>query len=187
MRLFTALEAPEAWRDEAVRAQQRLAEQCAADLRFVARELLHVTVRFLGEVPPEQAATLVDAIEAQPPFEVDLALAPAGTFGQASRTSVVWLGVTIGERGTATLLETVDGAIRAAGLTPSEQPWRPHLTLARVRRQVEPPRRRAIAGAVRELPTPPPQLTLARGVSLYRSDLGNRAPRHKLLARSAVS
>lgn len=185
MRLFTALDTPEAWRDAAAAAQEQLAEVCGPDLRLVGREQLHVTVRFLGEVAPQQASDLATAIEDTPPFEVSAALAPAGTFGSAARTSVAWLGLTIDAP--EVILEAVDQAIRQAGLEPSEQPWRPHLTLARVRRQVAATRRRAIAEAVANLPAPPADSLRLRSVSLYHSVLGNRAPHHKLLARSAVS
>lgn len=187
MRLFTALDIPEDWRGVAVAAQARLAEHYEADLRFVRREHLHVTARFIGEVPADQAAVLTGAIEATPPIEVTATLAAAGTFGSAARTSVAWLGITIDEAQTTALLDVVDSTIRSAGLKPLDQPWRPHLTLARVRRQVDARRRGEIAQAVIGLPKPQPNPTFFRRVSLYQSDLGNRAPRHKLLARSAVS
>jgi 2'-5' RNA ligase len=189
VRLFTAIEIPDAWRDQAVRAQEQLAQSFEAELRLVRRSELHVTVRFLGEVDPDSADALARAIEAMPPFAVDLSLGRAGTFGPAARTSVVWLGVGIDEEQAAALLERTDEAIASAldSGDASEQAWRPHLTLARVRRQVGRERRREIAAAVRDLPAPAPHSTLVTTLSLFRSDLGNRAPRHKLLARSAVS
>ncbi len=187
MRLFTALDVPKDWRHAATEAQARLARQFDADLRFVRRDQLHVTVRFLGEVPPERATALAAAIEAAPPFEVDVALAPAGTFGPPARTAVTWLGVAIDDAATVAVLGSVDHAIRAAGLEPSDQRWRPHLTLARVRRQVDAARRREIAGAVAELPAPLAHSALVRSVSLFHSQLGGGPPNHKLLARSAVS
>lgn len=187
MRLFTTIDIPDSWRREAESFQRRLATSFADELRFVRRDELHVTARFIGETAAEPAAALTQAIEALPPFEVQLQLGPAGTFASASRPSVVWLGVAIADRDVALILEAVDGAIRAAGLTPSDQAWRPHLTLARLRRQVGADRRRAVAQAVRELPPPVPNEVVVTRVSLFRSDLGNRAPRHKLLARSAIS
>lgn len=187
MRLFTALDIPEDWRDAAVATQQRLAGRFEADLRFVAAEQLHVTVRFLGEVADDRAADLSRAIEAIPPLTTTLALEAAGTFGRAGHANVVWLGVGISPNDAVELLRHVDRAIDGTELTPPESTWRPHLTLARVRRRVAAERRVLLGQAVRDLPVPAPRTAARTSVSLYRSDLGNRAPIHKLLARSAVS
>jgi 2'-5' RNA ligase len=187
VRLFTAIEIPASWRDEAARLRRRLASDFEAELRFVAAEQLHVTVRFLGDVPDDRAAGLPATIEAIPPLTPTLTLEAAGTFGRAGRPHVVWLGVAIGSDDATELLREVDRAIAAAGLVPPEAPWRPHLTLARVRRQVGAERRESLAEVVERLPVPPPHSTASTTVALYRSDLGNRAPIHKLLARSAVS
>jgi len=187
LRLFTAIDVPEDWRAAATDAQQWLAEEFAAELRPVRRDQLHVTVRFLGEVPAEQAADLVRAIEAMPPLALELRLGAAGTFGPSARPTVVWLGVGMSDEESATLLGYLDRAIGAAGLTLADRPWRPHLTLARVRRQATADRARALAAVVATLPAAAPLTFTARSVSLYQSDLGNRAPHHKLLARSAIS
>lgn len=187
VRLFTAIEIPTSWRDEAVRLQRRLASDFEEDLRFVAAEQLHVTVRFLGEVADERAADLSQTIEAIPPLSPTLTLEAAGTFGRGGRPNVVWLGVGIDTDDTTELLREVDQAITVAELVPQEAAWKPHLTLARVRRQVGAKRRELLADAVRSLSVPPPQSIAETTVALYRSDLGNRAPIHKLLARSAVS
>jgi 2'-5' RNA ligase len=188
VRLFTAIYIPEAWRDEAVAVRTRLANRFDGDLRFVEREQMHVTARFLGEVPPDAAAELTRAIGELSPPPVPIALGPAGTFGSPPRTAVVWLGVSITEDGARSVLECIDRAIEAAGLGPAaDQPWRAHLTLARVRRQVAASRRRELAEAVQDLPVPASHATSVTTVSLFQSNLGNRAPNHKLLARSAVS
>jgi len=187
VRLFTAIEIPETWRAAAARYQAELDSRFKVDLRFVQREQLHVTVRFLGEVAADRVDHLTQAVEAVSPLAVELALAPPGTFGSPSRTGVVWLGIRIDDGPASELLAAVDAAINGAGLIASDQPWRPHLTLARVRRQVGSTHRRAIAQAVSDLAPPEPNPMLARTVALYQSDLGNRAPHHKLLARSAVS
>ena len=187
MRLFTAIDIPEAWRAEANRVRQQLAPRFDAELRFVAREQLHVTARFLGEVDADVVPNLVRAIEAVPRFEIELELAPAGTFGRASRPTVVWLGVSIAEVDSVDLLGDIDGALAAAGLTSPETSWRPHLTLARVRRQASVARRGELSRAVRDLPPPAANRHLASGFSLYQSDLRNSEPHHELLARSAIS
>jgi 2'-5' RNA ligase len=186
VRLFTALEIPEDWRTAAAAAQHRLSSTFDHELRLVRAEQLHVTVRFLGEVDPELLPALTASIEAMPALDLSATLAPAGTFGPVTRPTVAWLGIDLDAPAAEALVETLDAAIVAAGLPAPEGNWTPHLTLARVRREVRSNRRRELAAAIRELPVPPPRPARFHSVSLFESELGNRAPNHKLITRSAV-
>ena len=87
---------------------------------------LHVTLHFLGSVPRERVAELVQGLGVQfAPFELD--------FGHPE----LWHGgiaVLAPDEVPAPLLE-LHGALGAAlerlGLTPEARPYRPHVTLAR--------------------------------------------------------
>ena len=73
--------------------------------------------------------------------------------------------------------------MRAAGLPPEDRRLRPHLTLARLGRQLGPEERRAVAEAVRDLDAPEALRFRVREVVLVRSYLGNPGPRYEVLAR----
>jgi len=191
MRLFLAIEVPGAWRREAARALRALTAALHDDarplLRPVAADRLHLTVRFLGEVDGALLAPLQAALAgAVPPVAVDLALAPAGSFGPAARTSVVWLGVGGDLDGLRTLAARVDGAVIAAGLAldPREpHEARPHLTLARVRPRAGAAGRRAIAHATAALASPPPLPQRPEQLVLIHSRLTGDGPRYEVLQR----
>jgi 2'-5' RNA ligase len=113
-------------------------EEALADLeipgKVVPPENWHLTLRFLDsveEVPYERflaGLTELGEISAFP-----VRLGRLGGFPRNGRASVVWAGV---EQGTEELIElnaVVEEAAQAAGLDPEERPYRPHLTLARVR------------------------------------------------------
>src|SRR5690606_7213302 len=112
MRLFVAIEPPEAWRVAAAgmaAALQRAAGD--APLRLVDPSLTHLTLRFLGEVGDAHADALRTALGRHaPPLSVRLELAPAGTFGAASRTQVAWVGV----GGDLEALQALAGRVEAA-------------------------------------------------------------------------
>ena len=205
MRLFLAIEPPAAWRAAAARAAASLAARCPDSLRPVRPELLHLTLRFLGETGEERAAALRAALrEAFPaappavappaagppaagPVAVALELAAAGAFGPPARTSVVWLGVGGDLAALRALAARADAAAAAAGLPAGpgggrSEP-RPHLTVARVRRRAGPAERRAVAAAARALAAPPPAPFTARGLALVRSRPGPDGPRYEALER----
>ena len=93
VRLFISVELPETWRDAARAARAALERQVEATLRWVDPKLMHLTLRFLGEVPEQEVGRLRDVLDGVPPVDVQLALEEAGTFGPASRTAVVWLAI----------------------------------------------------------------------------------------------
>lgn len=187
MRLFIAIEAPDAWR---VAAEAQQAALLAAlpgatrrALRPVRPELLHLTLRFLGEVDEGAVDPLQAALDGVPPFRVELALAPAATFGPAARTGVVWLGIGGEVDALRALARAVEGAVRLAGAPPDDRPFAAHLTLARVGRSASAEDRGAVAAAVRALDPPPPLPFVADQLVLVRSHLGGPAPRYEVLSR----
>ncbi len=189
MRLFVALEISDAWRAAARATLRAVSGALAADppaarqLRPVDPALLHLTLRFAGEVDDGVAARIERELRAVPPIDLELELAPAGTFGPAARSAVLWLGVGGDLDGLRGLAERVDAAVERAGPPPDGGRFRPHLTLARVRRPATAAQRRAIAAAV--VAAPPPDRAPLRAVEvvLVRSHLGDRQPRYEVLSR----
>ncbi len=184
MRLFIAIEAPEAWRDAAQQVQRSLPADVRGLLRLVSPELMHLTLRFLGEVPEQNVPALTSALErATPPIEVPLALGTPGTFGPAARTGVAMLRIEGDRRALDALVARVDAAVEEALGTPREErAYNPHLTLGRVGRRATPDERRRVAEALRAAPAPDPAPFVARRVALVRSHLGPGGPRYEVLA-----
>ncbi|MEF8797242.1 MAG: RNA 2',3'-cyclic phosphodiesterase [Salinivenus sp.] len=127
MRLFTALDPPDALRTKA--AQLRAPD--ALDARWSSPDQYHVTLRFLGEVGSDRAArydTALAEVDAAPPE-----CCPYGLDVLPSRRhpSVLILGLDRTDSLLA-LYESVSTALEAEGLDPEERTYRPHLTLARL-------------------------------------------------------
>ncbi len=195
MRLFIAIELPDAWRAAADAARAALLAQPTLPpvsplaLRWVAPARLHVTLRFLGDVHAATLDPLIAAlVERVPPIDAALSLAPAGLFGGPAGAHTVWLGVRDDEAALAALVARIEDAVSAAGLPPDPRPLRAHLTLARVAPHATRAERRAIAHAVAQLDPPPAHATHVRAITLVRSHLG--APpypmaRYEPLARIA--
>lgn len=176
-RLFAALELP-----AAVRAQLAAFGHAAADrdeaLRAVGEEALHVTLAFLGHrdvadlAPAAEAVRTVDA--AAPPLALGdpLWLAPR-------RPHVLTVALDDLD-GTLTTLraQVVEHLAAALDWEPDSRAFRPHVTVARVRRG---PRVR------RDLPDAPQATFAGEAVTLVRSHLGGGPARYEALERVALA
>ncbi|REE96369.1 RNA 2',3'-cyclic phosphodiesterase [Thermomonospora umbrina] len=140
MRLFVALLPPPNVLDELDRL---LVPYRAAwpDLKWISRDLMHVTLAFLGEVDERAESRLLPRLEraaARYP-KIELSFAGAGSFPSGgAHARVLWTGV-YGDRGILVrMAASVNAAGRRAGASLGEyKGYRPHLTLARSRRPTD--------------------------------------------------
>lgn len=132
MRLFVALEIPEAVRREVTRRVAGLRERLPR-AKWVDTANLHLTLLFLGPVGdakvPALTAALRDAFAKHPPL--DLRLADAGTFPPRRPPRVAWVGMESPGELEALQADATAAAVAAIGYEPEERPFHPHVTLAR--------------------------------------------------------
>ena len=133
VRCFLAVDvdAPEL-RERLVNVQRDL-EALGCDLKLVEPENIHVTLRFLGEVPRslvDEVARALDKLSAEP---FNLALKGLGAFPSPSRPRVVWVGVSEGAAELSELHRQVESLLRPLGFRPEREEFTPHITLARVK------------------------------------------------------
>ena len=114
------------------KAQQDL-EQTGASLKIVQPELMHLTLRFLGEIPQPTVQRVIEAMGELrfSPFEV--VFSGVGVFPNIRRISVVWIGITKGQERLSDIFEQLEPRLRRLGLQPDNKGFSPHLTIARVR------------------------------------------------------
>ena len=137
MRLFAAIDIGEELRAEVLRARGEIQERLEAAkeaprVAWVAPQSLHVTLRFFGEVDDARAALLTRILE--PPFEMapfQVEWRALGAFPSPRQPRALWMGVVSG----ADKLGQLEAALadRLGAPEADAQPFRPHLTLGRVR------------------------------------------------------
>jgi 2'-5' RNA ligase len=134
IRVFVALPINEEVRGGLAVIQKRL-KQSGARVGWVKPANIHLTLAFLGYVPETQvtdlAAVMDEAASRVPAFRFEVAA--IGTFGSPHSPRVVWAGVE-DPSGTLSLLhqELVVG-LAGLDIPLDDRPFRPHLTLGRVR------------------------------------------------------
>ncbi len=134
----------------------------------------HITLRFLGPTG-DIARDLVlrhleEGLQAVGPFS--LRFGGLGAFPRPARAGVLWLGLSAGEGELTTVADVVEDAAVAAGFTPEDRPFHPHLTLSRIRPTADV---RALVEAVE----PAPVRMQVGGVTLFRTVRGPGRARYE--------
>ncbi len=125
-RLFTGIEIPEEIREEIARLKVPLPGG-----RWTEPDNLHLTLRFVGDIDKPQAREFADRLAAIEVDVFELRLAGLGVFGGNEPRSI-WAGVEDSPALEA-LARANDRAARLAGLPPDGRPFKPHVTLARIK------------------------------------------------------
>jgi 2'-5' RNA ligase len=177
MRAFLAILLDPPLRD-ALRACVRALQAAhpPARLKWVGDEQHHLTLHFLGEISAAQNEAVTRALAALPPppaAPLSLTLGGLGAFPNLSRPVTLWAGGEDAGGGIATRTAEYGRALRTLGFEIDSRPFTPHLTLARVPRDLDPASIRAVGAwfAARKALAPPPLAQAVRAVHLMRSEL----------------
>ena len=126
-RLFLALPLPEP-------ARAALAALCGGlpGVRWEPPGKLHLMLRFLGNTAPEQRTNLLARLEAERWPRVSLTLAGVGCSPPSGLPRTLWVGVA-GLPDLRDLQARLEALVVALGQPPEPRPFRPHVTLARLK------------------------------------------------------
>jgi 2'-5' RNA ligase len=149
VRLFLAINLDAAARAAVVRAAEPL-HAAAPSLPWVPDARLHLTLKFLGEQPPElvpRLSAVCDAVAARL-TAFGTTLGEFGAFPNFRRPRVVWIGMDADPR-LEILHHDVELAAESLGFPLEGRPFRPHVTLARVAHALDTESLRALQRAAR--------------------------------------
>jgi len=139
MRLFVALELSEEIRGGLQQLLARL-ERVRADVRWVRAEGMHLTLKFVGEVPPEKLPPIEQALGAvNSAAPVQVRFRGLGFFPGPRRPRVVWVGVEASDN-MAPLAAQVEAELEPLGIAREKRAYVPHLTLGRFKSDARLPR-----------------------------------------------
>ena len=174
MRVFLALPLP---REPLADLQQALPE-LPAGARPVTADRLHITLAFYGDLPDRAVPRLVTRLTraAGRTAPMWLRLAGAGTFPRHARAArLLWVGVGGDGSRLARAAASAAAAGRRVGADVDDRRFRPHVTVARSRGELDWSR---VVGGLEGYHGPE---WLAGGYTLFASELGP-TPRYQTLA-----
>jgi 2'-5' RNA ligase len=136
MRLFLAVNLPVALRAR-IHADIEPMRRACPGVAWVHPEHLHFTLKFLGEVSNGASTALQKtvgvAVQVRKRFTI--ILRGMGAFPNFRRPRVVWIGVK-DDRSLTTLARSVEEACVSLGFQPEVRPFGAHLTVGRVKREL---------------------------------------------------
>ena len=184
-RTFVAIELPRAVRAKVIEHIEQLRRELPYARASWSREHnLHLTLKFLGNVPVNEIPQLSDAIaravSGVKPFE--LTVAGCGVFPPRGKPNVLWIGVENRTGELNELYRQIEDECASAGFAREQRSFHPHLTIARLRK---PGNERRLAEVHQNFGFPP-ELFPVSEVVVFKSELLREGSKHSAISRHAL-
>jgi 2'-5' RNA ligase len=184
IRSFVAIELEDELKTELKRIQESLrGKGIADDVRWVRPEGVHLTLKFLGNVPANRIHEIVpamaDSTEGVEPFSINLA--GLACFPSLARPNVIWVGVGGETSALARIQANIETNLTILGYPPEKREYTPHLTLGRVDRRIGATDRRRFGALIQTETVASHSEMLVREISLMKSELSPAGARYTRL------
>jgi len=181
VRVFVSVRIPVRIQRDLARLTRKLAES-GIPVRWIPQENMHLTLRFLGNVPDAKRRSIVEALSQAAndttPFEVPFG--PVGAFPSPRRPHVIWIAVESAPR-LRLLRGSVERHLALAGFATEVGPFHPHVSLGRALSDSSPGEFRDFVPACRKLGLD--SVLRVSAIDLVRSRLQTTGPEYELLDR----
>ncbi|MBI2134958.1 RNA 2',3'-cyclic phosphodiesterase [Candidatus Woesearchaeota archaeon] len=129
MRLFVAFDVPPEIKEYMAAIQQRIGNDLA-EIRWVNKEQMHLTLKFLGEVQPNNLELIKKELRGVKFKSFQCYLSSIGVFPDEGHIRIVWVGLEPEDK-IIELQQQVDDKLKK--LFTKEKDFKAHLTLGRVK------------------------------------------------------
>jgi len=185
-RVFCAVELPEHVQEQLQEHIGRLRKQIPDAAASWSRvENIHLTLKFFGNVAVDRIPSIsAAASRAVAEFSTfPIAIGNTGVFPRPSRAQVLWIGVTDISGKLSALQERLENECAAEGFPKEDRAYRPHLTIARIRK---PEGVRRLADAHLQMQFNPTEIEL-KELILFRSELSPKGSKYTAISRHPIS
>jgi 2'-5' RNA ligase len=134
IRTFVCIEVPETIKERIASLQQEL-RRSDAQISWVKPSNIHLTIKFLGNVPASKIETVRLAVEraASSIREFEIEVGVAGCFPAPRNPRVLWVGLTSLPESLKQLHAGIEDELEREGFARESKRFSPHLTIGRVR------------------------------------------------------
>jgi 2'-5' RNA ligase len=133
IRSFIAVDLDEGSILERIVAVQKALEQTRAQLKIVEPQIMHLTLRFLGEVPQTTIGKVKETLDSLRFQSFEAEFTGLGVFPNPRRINVVWAGIKQGQDELSGIFRQLEPKLRQLGFPPDDKGFSPHMTIARVK------------------------------------------------------
>jgi 2'-5' RNA ligase len=172
LRAFIAVEIPLVIRKAVCSATSALQKEINSLVRWVPMENMHLTLKFLGDVSPSNLDMLTQMISAEADLFncFDLHLDGLGSFPNLKRPRVIYIGIQA-----PAVLEAlhrgIESASRRLGYESEDRGFSPHLTIGRVKQNINAAEQQTIRHALEGTKIDALGTAHIDALHLYKSDL----------------
>lgn len=169
MRAFIAISLPDSVLQEIAEAQERL-RGSGLNIRWVRKEGIHLTLKFLGEIDWGDVERIHSAMDLSSKAFSPLTLRGdgIGVFPDLKRPRVVWVGVSGDVQAAQALQGDLEFRLDNIGFPKENRPFKCHLTMGRVKGRLDHDKLIAALEGLKGFQTVP---FTAESVILFQSDL----------------
>lgn len=139
IRTFIAVEFPQEIQDRLQQLQDDL-RPSMPDVRWIKHGNIHLTLKFLGDVKVSRIDAVTEALRdvARQVSPFAMSLAGIGAFPNSRRPRIVWVGIEKGADRLIEIAKLIEASMKRLGFPREKRPFRPHLTVGRIRRLTDP-------------------------------------------------
>lgn len=173
IRAFIAIQLPDQVKCDLSQLLERIRPGQERAVKWVNPDSIHLTLKFLGNIPAEKAVDIARAIaeaagEARP---VTLELRGLGAFPNLISPRVVWVGVGGDVQPIVDLQKRIDQALVHLGFPTERREFSLHLTMGRLRDKAANQERRSLGERIKSVQVKSSPSFLVAEVCLMRSTL----------------
>lgn len=139
LRAFIAIELSDQLQNALEKQTARLRQSLGDDLiRWIPTQNIHLTLKFIGNIAASHMdflkQLLTHTADSHPQF--DLQICGIGSFPSSKRPRIIWAGIHA-PADLASLQKSLEAGTTRLGYEREEHPFSPHLTLGRVRQNID--------------------------------------------------
>jgi len=134
MRTFIAIELSQQIRDTLAQIQSHL-KYAGVDVKWVEKDNIHLTLKFLGEVSEEKIKKIKSILDniGKTVKSFEISLKDIGAFPKIDYPRVIWVGLDKGAKESGELAEKINDSLSKIGFQKETRDFAAHLTIGRVR------------------------------------------------------
>lgn len=182
IRAFIAVELTPDVQDILAVVQAQL-KKSGADIKWVRPKNIHLTLKFLGNIPSENITRIYDAmrdtVKEQHPFSITLT--HIGAFPKIERPKVVWIGAEENQSDIRQISTSLEERLASLNFKKEERDFKAHITIGRVRSSLN---RHHLIKALKTFRLEHAIIQHVDHITLFKSTLTPKGPIYEILEQA---